>query len=282
MENLAIDAYEKGYCRYWVLYETGRQSYRRQVAVFLHGFGTNNPACYGGWIKHLIAEGCIVIYPKFQNGVFLPRTRVFQKRARVSILKGLRQVEEQFGFKSEGVVFYTHSLGGIIAANLANDPGFVRQVPVLGMLLGLPGVKVLPLGRLKSYANVPEGVKTLVITAKEDYLTGQSYARKLYAQIRHLPETNKLWLEYHSTRLHGKRLVAGHVNPISPDRDLDTGNRNFFIWWSLNLCRIGYIDHYVYYECSSRLLDSISAGSFPDPKSRFVPEQAQGWVHVVG
>ena len=39
------------------------------VVVFLHGWFAVNPGFYGAWIDHLVRDGRIVIFPRYQNDV---------------------------------------------------------------------------------------------------------------------------------------------------------------------------------------------------------------------
>ena len=37
--------------------------------VFLHGWFAVNPGFYGAWIDHLVRNGHVVIFPRYQNDV---------------------------------------------------------------------------------------------------------------------------------------------------------------------------------------------------------------------
>ena len=39
------------------------------MVVFLHGWFAVNPGFYGAWIDHLVRDGNIVIFPRYQNDV---------------------------------------------------------------------------------------------------------------------------------------------------------------------------------------------------------------------
>ena len=39
------------------------------MVVFLHGWFAVNPGFYGAWIDHLVRDGRIVIFPRYQNDV---------------------------------------------------------------------------------------------------------------------------------------------------------------------------------------------------------------------
>ncbi|MDP4026191.1 alpha/beta hydrolase [Methylobacterium sp. NEAU 140] len=39
----------------------------RPTVVFLHGWGATNPQSYGAWIDHLVRQGWLVLFPRFQE-----------------------------------------------------------------------------------------------------------------------------------------------------------------------------------------------------------------------
>jgi hypothetical protein len=57
---------------YWLFEPTLPTPDSAHVIVFLHGYGAYNPMIYGKWIKHLVRNGNIVIYPRYQKNNFFP------------------------------------------------------------------------------------------------------------------------------------------------------------------------------------------------------------------
>ncbi|MEZ4892408.1 MAG: hypothetical protein R2778_05270 [Saprospiraceae bacterium] len=55
---------------YWLFEPADPKPDSAEVVVFLHGYGAYNPMAYGKWIKHLVAKGNIVIYPRYQKICF--------------------------------------------------------------------------------------------------------------------------------------------------------------------------------------------------------------------
>jgi hypothetical protein len=75
---------------YWLFLPADPLPDSAEVVVFLHGYGAYNPMCYGKWIKHLVAKGNIVIYPRYQKNLVWPRPEHFPENA----AKGIRDALE--------------------------------------------------------------------------------------------------------------------------------------------------------------------------------------------
>ena len=51
---------------YWLFEPIAPKPDSADVIVFLHGYGAIDPSIYGHWIRHLVLQGNIVIYPRYQ------------------------------------------------------------------------------------------------------------------------------------------------------------------------------------------------------------------------
>ena len=54
---------------YWLYEPDQPRPEKAPVVVFLHGWFAVNPGFYGAWIDHLVRDGRIVIFPRYQNDV---------------------------------------------------------------------------------------------------------------------------------------------------------------------------------------------------------------------
>src|ERR1017187_8621944 len=55
---------------YWIFEpDDPKPEARAPLVVFLHGWFAVNPGFYGAWIDHLVRDGKIVIFPRYQNDV---------------------------------------------------------------------------------------------------------------------------------------------------------------------------------------------------------------------
>lgn len=106
---------------YWLFEPADPKPDSAEVVVFLHGYGAYNPMAYGKWIKHLVAKGNIVIYPRYQKNLVWPRPNGFPANAAKGIRDALEKLQQSGHVrpKVEQVTYIAHSYGGVIATNLA-------------------------------------------------------------------------------------------------------------------------------------------------------------------
>ncbi|KAA2241078.1 poly(ethylene terephthalate) hydrolase family protein [Salinarimonas soli] len=113
----------------------------RPVIVFLHAWGANNPAIYGGWIEHLARKGNLVLFPRYQD---VNRTRPADATA-----NAVQMTKEAFAALAsdanarpdlERVVYMGHLAGAAVAANLAAAAPETQGLPRPKLYFGLmPG-----------------------------------------------------------------------------------------------------------------------------------------------
>ncbi len=254
--QLGIGEFGNGPRKFWVFYEESVEQYSDNLVVFLHGFAASNPACYGAWIRELTAAGYVVIFPKYQQGMFYPATIKFQRRVDKNIRKAFDRLPQQLGTNFQSISFVTHSLGGIIASNLANEYGASNEYQVAGMVLVQPGFKYLKLSRLDQYDRIDTKCKLLLITGDKDLTAGNKFARYLYEHSSQIEE--KVLVEHYDDRNNYEKVKSDHTSPISPDRALDTGNRNVVIRGALSIGKIDQVDRHAYWVPTLRVLGSIA------------------------
>ena len=94
---------------------------RAPVVVFLHGWFAVNPGFYGAWIDHLVRDGKIVIFPRYQNDVgtlpqdFLPNALAAIRDALGVLHDGVGHVRPD----PSRFALIGHSAGGNLAAQIA-------------------------------------------------------------------------------------------------------------------------------------------------------------------
>jgi len=215
-----------------------------RLIVFLHGYGNFNPMIYGGWIRHLVRQGHVVLFPRFQRnlvfpfpGRFVPNTTAAFRRAR----------EEAPSFSAvvwdtTRMAYIGHSYGGVIAAHLAvRNRELGLPSPAVVMLV-MPGSGIFPGGRLKSYARWPEEAHLLAVVGARDGLVGEKFARKV---VQTAPRTSRTALLKLHPDGHGHpKLEADHVEAYSPDPAFDSGYASMN---SRRAARIGEYDAFDYF-----------------------------------
>ncbi|MEM1214356.1 MAG: alpha/beta fold hydrolase [Bacteroidota bacterium] len=238
-----ITSHGTGADRFWLIHDDSANTQVRELVVFVHGYAAANPACYGQWIEAITQRGYVVLFPKYQTGTWLPRTRVFQERVHENIRAAQPLIAQQFGWTVESIHFVAHSLGGIISANLAQLYSQAQSPHLKSMTLIQPGYKYLKLGRQDSYADLTADVPVILLTSDNDRTSGQRFAKHLYQTSPQL--AHKVHLHQSSSKYDGQKVRANHIVPIAVSKALDTGNRNIIIWVNLWFGKTNVIDEQV-------------------------------------
>lgn len=90
------------------------------VVVFLHGWTLMWPGFYSLWIDHLVRRGDIVIFPRYQGSLFSwPRHFLPDAAAAVRDALAVLGTGDHVRPELDHVVYAGHSVGGLLAADLA-------------------------------------------------------------------------------------------------------------------------------------------------------------------
>jgi pimeloyl-ACP methyl ester carboxylesterase len=259
---------------YWLFEPTDPKPDSAEVVVFLHGYGAYNPMAYGKWIKHLVAKGNIVIYPRYQKNLVWPRPEGFPTNAAKAIRDAI-QVLEQEGHvhpKVEKMTYFAHSYGGVIASNLGVHWEKYRIPKPAAMLLAEPGSGPFKGARLNDYAELPTDLNLLLVVGEDDYVVGEEFARTIFETAINTPNRN-LVVQRRDTSQIRRWLLATHAEPYSYDLDFDTGLRNYTSQRVLMLSRLNEVDFNCYWKLGDALMAYTRTGQHGDVAFGNTPQQ---------
>lgn len=242
------------------------------VVVFNHGLAQVNPKMYGGWIRHLVRKGNIVIYPRFE----VPGTlsSKFNENAAAGILKALEELKNGNHVKPrlENFAIIGHSYGGVLSANLAVEYEKYR-LPKAKALMVAQGWDGLDMRLKQGYSGLPSDTRMLVVTGQLDFVVGQGFAKRLMKETRlqpgyknmvtHLPDAHNLLAP----------LAAGHDEPLSVYEPFDNQEITPLILISLPLARENAVDYFCYWKLSEALLNCSFYGQNCNYAFGNTPEQ---------
>ena len=171
---------------YWIFEpDEPKPEGRAPVVVFLHGWFAVNPGFYGAWIDHLVRDGKIVIFPRYQNDVdtdpqdFLPNALAAIRDALGVLATGDKHVRPDPG----RFTLIGHSAGGNLAAQIAAvaaDPH--------AELAGPPGTRRSRCPA-KSFQRPQPALSTIsastlmiVMVGEEDVVVGDLRGRQIFTQ----------------------------------------------------------------------------------------------------
>jgi acetyl esterase/lipase len=183
----------------YVFHAPGAATAPRPVVVFLHAWGANNPAIYGGWIEHLARKGHLVVFPRYQD---VNRTRPADATANAIQMtkEALAALDSDPDARPDPrrVAVVGHLAGAAVAANLAASAA-AEGLPVPRLYFGvMPGGiaddakdRGILLGELGKIAP-----STLMVTliGDRDHLPSDRSARRILRGASGVPLERKAFL----------------------------------------------------------------------------------------
>lgn len=259
---------------YWLFEPANPMPDSAEVVVFLHGYGAYNPMAYGKWIKHLVAKGNIVIYPRYQKNLVWPRPSGFPENAAKGIRDALHRMEKEGRIKpmTEKVTYIGHSYGGVIASNLGVNWVKLKIPKPAAMLLAEPGSGPFKGARLESYADLPSDLKLLIIVGEDDYVVGAEFGSLVFNSAINTLERN-LIVQRRDTSNMRRWVLATHSEPYAYDLDFDIGVRNYTARRVLMSSRLNEVDFHCYWKLSDALIAYTRTGTHREYAFGNTPEQ---------
>ncbi len=267
---------------YWLFLPNDPQPDSAEVIVFLHGYGAYNPMVYGKWIKHLVAKGNIVIYPRYQKNVLAPRPDVFPDNAAAGIRAALRHLQEKGRTRPrlEKVAYIGHSYGGVIASHLGLRWQEMQIPKPAAMMLCEPGSGPFKGARFTDYSGLPADLNLLVVVGADDTVVGSEFGELVFNTAVNTPNRN--YLVQRRDRTGERWLSAMHIEPYAYDRDFDNGVRNYTARRVLWLSKLNEVDFNCYWKLADALTIYTREGRFGETAFGNTPEQRFMGRHTDG
>ncbi len=224
--DVKAQRYGEGDDEYWIFRPAAPEPKEAPVVVFLHGWGGVRPSGYGGWIRHLVRNGNVVIFPRFQASL---RTSVstMPENAMRAIKAAWGQLEKGEGPRplANKFVMIGHSIGGFTGANVAAAARSAGLPTPAAMLFAAPGngqknirnEKMLM--QLKGLDRIPPETLMIMVLGDKDRMATDHESLQILQGATAVPRSNKLFLEMHSDTHTEPRLHADHFSPMSRDRE---------------------------------------------------------------
>jgi hypothetical protein len=258
-DSVLIHDFAKRPDGYWLFEPASPRPDSAQVVFFVHGYSANNPAVYGQWIRHLVRQGNIVVFPRYQKNSLSPGPQQFVPNVVSAIKNSI--MELQSGDHVWPVVrpFFLigHSFGGAIIADLSvNWQAYDLPHPD-GMLLATPGTGPFRRFPLDDYAGMPTDAKLLVIVAKGDRTVGDGFGKLVFSTSVKTPSRN-LVRQYADQN--GKlKLSQGHNECYALDTAFDSGSHGYS-FLRAKRAKLDALDLNVYWKLGDALLDCVRQG----------------------
>ena len=209
---------------------------------------------FGKWIKHLVKKGNIVIFPKYQKNLSVPKTEKFDDYAVAAIENAYRELNTGNHVKPDNspLCMVGHSFGGAIIAKFLSDQGDYKFPKIEGAMLVSPGTGPFQKFEYDDYSTIPENVQLLVMVSEGDLTVGDSFGKKVFNTAVNTPKRN-LIRQFQDD--YGKpKIRHGHVECYAKDKEFDSG-RHGYSYQRAKKSRMDPVDYNGYWKLLDALLD---------------------------
>ncbi len=219
--GMITESYGEGSQKYWIFKPAAPGKY--PVVVFLHGWAATEPLFYMAWIRHLVREGNIVVYPRYQNLLDLSSEK-FTDNAASAVKDALKKLEGEYDGR---FYFVGHSAGGLIAVNLAARDDIPEPDVVLAIQ---PGVSENG-SKLRNLSGIPGDVLLVVMAGDSDNITGTADSYLIMEKTPQVPLERKIFLLVRSDR----SLRADHLSSlaVSDEYGILVDNLDYSGYWKV-------------------------------------------------
>ena len=248
---------------YYIFLPKGDQHHQsvKHVVGFVHGYGALNPKIFGAWIKHLVNNGHIVIYPRYQYNLLMPSSEEFTDNTgkaladAIDLLKSGDRIGPEYSLTLAG-----HSFGGVICANLLIDHNLYGLKKPAGVLIAEGGTGPLT-GAMKSdYSAAPVDVPIIIVVGEKDYTVGDFFGEKVFNEVRSDCAVLLRQFPYQNDSL---EIGASHYEPYAMDSWCDNHMDNITSRRAEHVAKTDLLDHSGYWKWLDAL---IGAGDDPSQK----------------
>lgn len=236
---------------FWIYLPQRNAKKADNVVVFMHGYGAYNPMIFGSWIKHLVTQGNIVVYPRYQKTLTRPLPKRFVRNA----MQGIKEaflVLEDVGIDSRlwsSLDIVGHSYGGVISSNLAQNIEAYGLPPIENLMICSAGTGPFKGGILETYDRLASNL--IIIDSNHDTTVGSRFSKYINGLTE--GKQNKVYLNQRSFKKGSLKLTSHHNEPYALDVAFDNGVRNYTVKKALRVGKINILDTEGYWK----LFDSL-------------------------
>jgi hypothetical protein len=204
-------SYKFGAEQYWIFEPTDPTPETAPLIVFNHGWSAMYPFFYRVWIEHIVKQGNIVVYPRYQRGLYFG-FRQFSSNAITAVKNAIKELQQGNHVRPDLDKFAIvgHSLGGGITAIMA----------ALAQSEGLPIPKaIMPVQPYYWSTNtnlsmIPNTTLMVVVVGANDTAVGSDSGKSIFYKADKISFDNKDFVIQVTDRYGSPDLVADHIAPI--------------------------------------------------------------------
>jgi len=205
-------SYKFGAEQYWIFEPTNPTPATAPLIVFNHGWCAIFPFFYRAWIEHIVKHGNIVVYPRYQRGIYFG-FRQFTSNAINAVKNAIQELQKGNHVRPELDKFAIvgHSLGGGITAIMA----------ALAQTEGLPIPKaIMPVQPAYNWSInadlslIPNTTLMVVVVGANDTVVGTIPGKSIFYEADQIPFDRKDFVIQITDRYGSPDLIADHIAPL--------------------------------------------------------------------
>jgi acetyl esterase/lipase len=224
--------YGQGAQEFWIFEPADPTPQTAPLIVFNHGYAASIPFYYEAWVDHLVRQGNIVVYPRYQAGLivnlrYATQYAIDAVKQAITILQNGSHVRPEL----DKFAIVGHSLGGGITAEmaaLANSSG----LPIPEAIMPVQPF-LRPLTMLRNFSGIPSTTLMLVVVGENDTVAGTRSAKLIFRTSTQIPLSQKDYVTQRSDFHGSPRLLADHGAPVCPPNSSWVDALDYYSTWKL-------------------------------------------------
>ena len=249
--------YRWGARQFWIFEPTDPTPESAPLIVFNHGWSAIIPLFYKAWIDHLVKRGNIVVYPRYQRGLFLGY-KFFSSNAINAVKAAIAELQNggHVSPELENFAITGHSLGGGITANMA---ALAEEVGLPIPKAIIPVQPAFPVSESVNLSKISNETIMLVIVGENDTVVGNESGKRIFYGCDQIPLDKKDFVIQVTDTYGDPDLVADHYAPVCLAYNL--------------LCSVDAMDYYSTWKLFDALTDYAFYGIHEEYCLGNTPEQ---------
>ena len=221
--------YKWGAHQYWIFEPGDPKPESAPLIVFNHGWSAIFPIIYKEWIYHIVKKGNIVVYPRYQFGLYFGFKNFYSnalqavKDALLELQNGNHVFPELDKFAIVG-----HSLGGGITAYMAAD-AIDEGLPIPKAIM--PVQPAVLFG--SDFSKIPNETLMLVVVGENDTVVGNESGKSIFYNSTQIPLSQKDFVIQVTDTYGEPDIVADHLAPICIPFSETVDAMDYYCTWKL-------------------------------------------------
>jgi hypothetical protein len=221
--------YKWGAHQYWIFEPDDPKPESAPLIVFNHGWTAIFPYFYKAWIYHLVKKGNIVVYPRYQFGIYLG-FKNFYSNALQAVKDAIEELENGNHVRPELDKFAIvgHSLGGGITAYMAAEAKDASlPIPKAIMPVQPAILSTIDLSKISNETLM------LVIIGENDTTVGNYSGRIIFYNSSQVPLSQKDYVIQVTDTYGEPDLIADHIAPVCILNSDTVNAMDYYSTWKL-------------------------------------------------